>query len=112
MDSSVTEQEFPGVEDCRKLMASDSRRSLVREFLHRQLPEFRVSETCDSDPQTLAFEISTPSHSTLLKIRTYYVKEQNLRYLIYMLDQINIAYLFKQHPDIDVLVISYDHAHA
>ena len=92
-------------------MAADSKRRLVREFLYRQLPECMVSETCDSDPQTLAFEISTPSHSTLLKIRTYYVKEQNLRDLIYMLDQINIAYLIKQHPDIDVFVISCARAH-
>jgi hypothetical protein len=28
-----------------------------------------------------------------------------------MLDQINIAYLIKQHPDIDVFVISYARAH-
>jgi hypothetical protein len=92
-------------------MAADSRRSLVREFLYKQLPECMVSETCDSDPQTLAFEISTSSHSTLLKIRTCFVKDQNSRFLIDMLDQINIAYLIKQHPDINVFVITYARAH-
>ena len=106
-----TEQKFPGMEDCRKLMAADSKRRLVREFLYRQLPECMVSDTCDPDPQTLAFEISTSSHSSLLKIRTCFVKDKNSRFLIDMLDQINIAYLIKQHPDIDVIVISYARAH-
>ena len=87
-------------------MMSEGTPSLVREFLRRQLPDCTVSEMCDPDPETLAFVISTPSHSTLFKIRKCCVKEKNSRYLVDMLDQMDIAYQFKQHPDIDALVIS------
>jgi hypothetical protein len=87
-------------------MASDNKLTLVREFLRGQLPDCMVSEKCDPDPETLAFVISAPSHSILFKIRKCVVQDKNSRQLVDMLDQMNIAYLFKQYPDVDALVIS------
>jgi hypothetical protein len=87
-------------------MMSEGTSSLVLELLRRQLPDCTVSEMCDPDSETLAFVISTPSYSTLFKIRKCFVKEKDSRHLVDMLDQMNIAYQFKQHPDIDALVIS------
>ena len=103
---NFSETPLPGVEDCRKLMASDSKPSLVREFLCSQLPDFMVTEMCDPDPETLAFVISTPSHSTLLKIRKRFIEHENSRKLLDMLNKMDIPHLLKQHPDIDAFVIS------
>jgi hypothetical protein len=94
------------MEDYRKRLAGHGKLRRVREFLQRELPDYMVSETYDSDPETLAFIISTPSHSTLLKIRKYSSKDKNPRHWIDMLDRINIAYQFRQHPDVEAFVIS------
>ena len=87
-------------------MAGDSKLRLVREYLQRELSDYTISEKCVSDPQTLVFEISTPSHSTLLKIRKCCVNQKSTRHLVDMLNKIDIAYQIKLHPDTDAFVIS------
>lgn len=87
-------------------MVDDSKLHLVRGYLQRELPKYTISEKCDPDPETLAFVISTHSHSTLLKIRKCFDEHKNSRQLVDMLDKLDIAYQFKQHPDIDAFVIS------
>jgi hypothetical protein len=84
----------------------DSKLHLVREYLQRELPKYTILEKCDPDTETLAFVISTRSHSTLLKIRKCFVEHKNSRHLVDMLNKLDIAYQFKQHPDIDAFVIS------
>lgn len=86
-------------------MVGSSKLHLVREYLRRELPNYTISENCDPDPETLAFVISTHSHSTLLKIRKCFDEHKNSRQLVDMLEKLDIAYQFKQHPDIDAIVI-------
>jgi hypothetical protein len=86
-------------------MVDDRKLHLVRGYLQRKLPNYTISEKCDPDPETLAFVISTHSHSTLLKIRKCFVEHKNSRHLVDMLNKLDIAYQFKQHPDIDAFVI-------
>ena len=87
-------------------MVDDSKLHLVREYLQRELPNYTISEKCDPDPETLAFVISTYSHSIQLKIRKCFVEHKNSRHLVDMLNKLDIAYQFKQHPDIEAFVIS------
>jgi len=87
-------------------MAGDRKRRFVREYLQRELPDYVVSEKCDSDPGTLAFLISTSSHSALVKIQRCLVEHESSRQLGTILDSVNISDLFRQHPDIDACVIS------
>jgi hypothetical protein len=84
----------------------DSKLHLVREYLQRELPDYLISEKRDPDPEIQAFVISTPSHSIQLKVRKCFVERENSRHLVDMLNKMDIAYLFKQHPDIDTFVIS------
>ena len=66
-------------------MVSDSKLHLVQEYLQRELSDYMILEKCVTDPETLAFVISTPSHSTLLKIRKSFVQHKNSRHLVGML---------------------------
>jgi hypothetical protein len=85
---------------------TDSEPHLVREYLQRELSDYTISEKCVTDPGTLAFVISSPSHSTLLMIRTSVVEDENSRQLVDMLSRMDIAFQFRQHPDIDAFVVS------
>jgi hypothetical protein len=87
-------------------MVSGSKLHLVREYLQRELPNYTISEKCNPDPESQVFVISTHSHSTLLKIRKCFYEHKNSRQLVDMLNKLDIAYQFKQHPDIDAFVIS------
>jgi hypothetical protein len=87
-------------------MVDDRKLHLVRGYLQRKLPNYTISEKCDPDPETLAFMISTHSHSTQLKIRKCFVEHKNSRHLVDMLDKLDIAYQFKQHSDINAFIIS------
>jgi hypothetical protein len=87
-------------------MLDDSKLHLVRGYLQRVLPNYTISEKRDPDPETLAFVISTHSHSIQLKIRKCFVEHKNSRHLVDILNKLDIAYHFNQHPDINTIVIS------
>ena len=90
----------------RKHLADDRTLGFVREYLQKELPDYLISEKCDSDPQTLTFKVSDSSHSIVVSLQKCFVNDESTDHVVHMLNKINIAYVFEQHPDIDAFVIS------
>ena len=84
----------------------DSKLQPIRDYLHQELPGFRISEKYYPGSETQTFVISANNQSTYLKFQKSFIEYKNIHQIEDMLNKMDIVFLFKQHPDVDIFFIS------
>jgi hypothetical protein len=84
----------------------DSKLQPIRDYLQRELPSCKISEKHNPGSGTKTFVISAGTHSICIKVEKSFIEYKSIDQIKDMLNRMNIMCLFKQHPDINIFVIS------
>ena len=85
---------------------NESKLDVVRDYFHKSFPGRKITEKHDFDLGVQIFMIARDSGSLLVKIRQNLIDNNDTKQIRDMLDKWDIVDILKQHPEVEMLVIS------
>ena len=85
---------------------NESKLDVVRDYFHKSFPGRKITEKHDFDLGVQIFMIARDSGSLLVKIRQNLIDNNDTNQIRDMLDKWDIVDILKQHPEVEMLVIS------
>jgi hypothetical protein len=84
----------------------ESKLDVVRDYFHKKFPGRGITEKHDFDLGAQTFMIARDTGSLLVKIRQNLIENNDTNQIREMLDKWDIVDILKQHPEVEMLVIS------